>query len=274
MSIALPQLAEFPLVRSTLQQLLQQIRRILGSQFVGMYLYGSLAVGDFSRFKSDIDFLIITEEAISPLHFELLAQMHRQFFERGHNQKNKWAAELEGSYMSRVEVRRYDPQKATHPHIRRARADLQWEHHIEDWVMLRFVLRNQGLVVAGPALEDLIDPISASDMRVATLALLQNWWAPKVVDKTPLASPFYRCYLTLTLCRMLYTTSTGRIASKPVAAQWVEQRFGGQWHSVINKALQWSPANAPELDSVILFFEFTWAYCRNFSEQHDDRERI
>ena len=46
-------------VNEILDLLLTEAKDVLGNQFVGMYLYGSLSSGDFDPKSSDIDFLII-----------------------------------------------------------------------------------------------------------------------------------------------------------------------------------------------------------------------
>jgi predicted nucleotidyltransferase len=50
-----------------LAKLLAGVRGTLGSQLVGVYPDGSLATGDFAKDSSDIDVLVVTEEARSGL---------------------------------------------------------------------------------------------------------------------------------------------------------------------------------------------------------------
>lgn len=50
-------------VNAALQELLSGARAILGSHFVGMYLDGSLALGDFDLETSDLDFVVVTTPA-------------------------------------------------------------------------------------------------------------------------------------------------------------------------------------------------------------------
>jgi len=51
----------YPEVNAVLQELLSGARALLGPRFVGMYLDGSLAIGDFDPGKSDLDFVVVTE---------------------------------------------------------------------------------------------------------------------------------------------------------------------------------------------------------------------
>ena len=82
---------------STLLQLLERIQAILGSQFVGMYLYGSLAIGDFDPQGSDIDFLVVTEGDLAETQFTSLQEMHKQFDGSG----SPWAGRVETAYIPR-----------------------------------------------------------------------------------------------------------------------------------------------------------------------------
>ncbi len=51
-------------VNAVLSDFLARIRLILGDRFRGMYLDGSLALGDFNPQSSDIDFVVTTSECV------------------------------------------------------------------------------------------------------------------------------------------------------------------------------------------------------------------
>ena len=50
----------YPEVNVLLFRLLKEVQEALGEQFIGMYLYGSLASGDFDEKSSDVDFVVVT----------------------------------------------------------------------------------------------------------------------------------------------------------------------------------------------------------------------
>jgi predicted nucleotidyltransferase len=52
---------------------------ILESQFLGMCQYGSLALGDFDPHTSDVDFIVVTKNAIADDLYTALQAMHAQF---------------------------------------------------------------------------------------------------------------------------------------------------------------------------------------------------
>ena len=222
-----------PEVSVLLDEILANVQAILGQHFIGMYLYGSLASGDFDD-NSDIDFLVVTDEEIPDDLFSALQAMHARLAAGG----SPWAIELEGSYISRNALRRYDPTHARHPHIDRGRDDLVWEQHDRDWVIQRHMLRAQGVVLAGPDLHTMIDPISPDDLRQASQTVLQVWWAGMVDDPTRLQSQGYQSYAVLTMCRVLYLFRNGVVVAKPIAARWAQEELGEPWASLIERAVE------------------------------------
>lgn len=229
----LTQPTPYPDVNMTLQRLLTGVRAVLGEQFVGLYLYGSLASGDFSPETSDIDFLVVTADALPAAMVAALATMHQRLLASG----LPWASKLEGSYVPQFALRRYDPAAPACPQINEGQFYLAQQE--SDWIIQRHILRQQGLVVAGPALAPLIDPVPPADLQRAVLGFLREWWAPMLENPVRLQSSEYQTYAVLTMCRALHTLETGTIVSKPVAAHWAQARLGEPWATVIAKAQAW-----------------------------------
>lgn len=203
-----------------LQELLSRARGILGDDFVGMYLDGSLAIGDFDPGKSDLDFVVVTEAEVSSGTFRNLQAMHDHIASGA----SKWTRELEGSYISRRALR-HEWRPAAHPYIDRGSALAMVHQETGYWVMHRHVLREHGVVLAGPLPQTLIDPVQPAELREAVRGILREWWMPMLTDGPLLQNPFYRCYAVLTMSRMLYTLRHGTIVTKPVAAKWVQGAF-------------------------------------------------
>src|SRR5947209_483228 len=108
----------YPEANALLRELLTNVQAVLGTHFIGMYLEGSLANGDFDQ-ESDIDFVVVTDIEISGDLFSVLKAMH----ERIAGIDTGWAVDLEGSYLSQHAVQRYDPACALHPNIERGRGE-------------------------------------------------------------------------------------------------------------------------------------------------------
>lgn len=257
-------------VNALLHDVLVSVRAILGAQFVGMYLDGSLTTGAFDA-ASDIDFVVVTEDEVSPALFAALHAMHDRFAAL----PTPWATELEGSYIGRRALRRYDPANARHPNIERGPGErLKWAEHHADWVIHRAVLRERGITLVGPPPHTLIDPISPTALRQAMRSILDSWIVHFLDDPAPLRGRGYQSYLVLTLCRVLYTLHHGAVASKPVAAQWAQHRLDPRWSPLIERAVAArlnSAGAAAEADvrETLLFMRYTLEEAQPWRSNHN-----
>ncbi len=224
---------KYPEVNKILDLLLTSVSQVLGNQLVGMYLYGSLSSGDFDPESSDIDFLVVTTSSLPNKTIEELEAMHNRIWNSGLT----WAAKLEGTYISKRDIRKHNPRSVPSPTVNEGRFYLDTPG--SDWIIQRHVIREQGLVLAGPDPKTLIDPVEAQDLRRAVKGVLNEWWFPMLEDPTWLREhgTEYHAYTILTMCRALYTLENGAVVSKPVAARWVQGKLGEDWSRVIDQAL-------------------------------------
>src|SRR5260221_6897436 len=151
----------YPAVNDTIQELLIGARAILGEQFVGVYLYGSLSSGDFNPATSDIDFVAVTQGALPSETLAALEALHQRLWAAG----SPWAAHLEGAYIPRAALRRYDPVAPPVPAVNEGRFYVGGLG--SDWIIQRYVIREHGVVLAGPPPTALIDPVTPGDLRRA-----------------------------------------------------------------------------------------------------------
>ena len=228
-------------VNLVLQDLLPSVQSILGHHFLGMYLYGSLATGDFDC-QSDVDYVVVTDVVLSDDLFSALQTIHTRIVTM-----DSWCAtQLEGSYVPQGALRRYDPVCALHLHIDRGKGEQLKKMQLDNallsrawwggWVLLRDSLREKGITLAGPTPQTLIDPVSPEELRQATLAVLQGWAAQILEVPAEIDSRGYQSYTVLTLCRILYTLQNGSVASKPVAARWAQETLDPRWIPLIERA--------------------------------------
>ncbi len=243
----------YPEIDALLARLLAEVRAILGAEFVGMVLYGSLALGDFDPRRSDVDFVVVTESPVEGAALVALQAMHRRLGAG----PGRWALELEGSYIPRAALRRYAPPDIHHPHIDRGAPDLTVSAHDMDWVVQRHVLREHGITLAGPPPDTLIDPVTPDALRRAVRDLFAFWWLPMVADDSHLSAEGYRMYAILTMPRILYTLAHGAIVSKPVAARWALETLPPRWAALVGSAVDWPdtplPDNVAELQAFIRY---------------------
>jgi predicted nucleotidyltransferase len=220
-------------VNEVLKSLLASLKRILGEKFVGLYLYGSLATGDFHPRSSDLDFLVVTENDLSAEMISALETMHHTLWESN----LEWAAKLEGAYVPKELIRRHALDGAPCPIVNEGR--LYLARLGSDWIIQRHVVRESCKTVEGPDPKPLIDPVSPEEIRSAVRGTLEEWWFPMLEDPSWLASrgSEYHAYAILTMCRALHALEHGTILSKTVAVRWAQRKLGEEWHAVLEQAL-------------------------------------
>ena len=130
-------------VKLLLDQLTQNVERILGSNFVGCYLFGSLVVGDFDPATSDVDVLVLSLQNLNPSEVELLSVFHKTLFES----KTAFSTELECFYASKKDLQNFIQGTSTCYKVDRGCGSPLLETLDADWVINAFSLLNHGKTV-------------------------------------------------------------------------------------------------------------------------------
>ena len=261
----------YPDVNELLNLLLSNVKRILGDQFVGMYLYGSLATGDFDPDTSDIDFLVVTLEALPQEKIAELEAMHYETWATS----TKRAGELEGSYVPKDLIRRHDPDGAPCPTVNEGKFFV--DQRGSDWIIQRHVIREYGVIVEGPDPKMLIDFVSSNDIRGAVMGILREWWFPMLEDPSWLRDHGgkYHAFAVITMCRVLHALEHGTIVSKPRAVNWARGQLGDPWIRIIDKAVAVSrhEEDADFLQDALGFIRFVQEQTMKFENLTDTETR-
>jgi hypothetical protein len=225
----------WPEVDRAVRRLLDGVGEAVGGQLVGLYLHGSLALGDFYPPASDVDFHAATAGPLGEPALERLGALHAGFKAEG-----GWVARLEGVYLPPKALRRPGPATGRCPTV-----GVDWDFGLgrpgPTWVLDRWVTRERGVVVTGPDPRELIDPIGPDELRAAVLASMLGDWAERAGggDVAWLRPRNYQAFAVLTMCRDLYALERGVLVSKPVAAGWARARLGPPWAALVERALAW-----------------------------------
>ncbi len=207
-----------PEVNIVLGELLPGVQTILREQFVGMYLTGSLATGDFDR-NSDVDFVVVTEDVVGGELFSVLDMLHQRVA-----MIDSWCAtQLDGGYVPRRALRRFDPSNAVHAHIDRGLGERLKMVQYDEGVVQSHLLRERGIALEGPDPRTLTDKVTPGDLRNAMPRVLDEWASRILDDPARIATQGYQSYTVLSLCRILYTFEFGAVVSKQVAARWARR---------------------------------------------------
>jgi len=249
----------YPELNAVLAQLLERTRPILAENFCGAYLQGSFALGE-ADVHSDVDFLVVTHEEIDEKQLAALQRMHNRIY----GLDVAWAQHLEGSYISEALLRRVDPARTRLPFLDNGACELVWDEHCNTAVV-RWLLREHGVVLDGPDPRQLVDPVSAEQLRSEALELLPEYaaWA-RSCGEAGTMSRWQQPYLVLTLCRILHSIDNGTVVSKRTAGEWARDALAVEWGELIRRALADRPdpwlrvhqsADPEDVDRTLAFIE-------------------
>jgi aminoglycoside adenylyltransferase-like protein/nucleotidyltransferase-like protein len=209
------------------------VREVLGESFCGAYLQGSFAVGDADA-HSDVDFIVVTEDEVTPKQRAELQALHQRL----HALPISWAQHLEGSYVPRSVLRRPDPDRRPLLYLDNGATEFALDSH-DNTSVVRWSLREHGVVLAGPDPRELVDPITADELRAEmrwALGLWQEWFRSiDSIGRRALA------VAVLTHARILHTLAVGEVTSKRSAGEWALDALDPEWSSLIRWALDDRP---------------------------------
>ncbi|MGO8947080.1 MAG: aminoglycoside adenylyltransferase domain-containing protein [Ktedonobacterales bacterium] len=225
-------------LNTVLCELVTTTHAILGENFCGAYLQGSFAVGDADA-SSDVDFVVVTHTEISDDHVAALGSMHARF----PTLDVEWAKHLEGSYIPKGVLRRPGPSCGPFLYVDNGSPHLEWSNH-DNTAVVRWALREYGIVLAGPDPASLVDEVTAdvlrSEIRRTMRERAQDLRASRDSSDKPW-SAWLQPHVVLAYCRMLHTLSTGRVGSKLAAGHWALSALDDRWADLLHRALDDRP---------------------------------
>ena len=243
-----------------LRELVSSARAILGDNFTGAYLQGSFALGDWDTF-SDVDFVVAIEHEVSAAELEALQAVHARIY----HLESRWAMHLEGSYFPREILRRAGPTRKPLYYLDNTSSQLIFSDHC-NMLVVRWVLRECGITLAGPEPKTLIDPVPPEGLRQEALTIFRSWAEQIFADPSQIDNRFYQPFAVLSYCRMLFTQHTGTVGSKPAAARWAQEALDAHWRHLIQRAMDEraypslrvrQPADAEDLKRTLEFITYT-----------------
>src|SRR5581483_8200205 len=217
-------------LNKVLGALVDNAQDVLEGSFVGAYLQGSFAVGDFDL-HSDVDFIIVVTEELSRNQVDSLQSIHNRIFAL----ESPWAQHLEGSYFPKALLR--DPAEGGKKlwYLDHGARSLIRSAHCNT-LIVRWVVREKGVTLAGPQPNTLVEPVSTEMLRMEMLGVIKGWGQEIIAAPQPYNNRFYQTYIVLSYCRMLHDLSEGRPGSKLAGAEWAKVNLEPVWSGLIDRA--------------------------------------
>ena len=216
-------------------ELVARMQEILATDFIGAYLQGSFATGGFDE-HSDVDFVVALEEELTSHQVETLQSLHHQVF----HFESEWAKHLEGSYFPKGVLNDYVKRGLDLWYLDHGAQKLIRSDHCNT-ILVRWVVREQGVVLAGPPPETLVGPIPDALLRAEIFETMTMWGRQILKDPAPYENRFYQGFIVLNYARMLHDLSKGRPGSKREGAEWAKSNLDPSWVDLIDAAWECRP---------------------------------
>jgi hypothetical protein len=224
-------------VRESVDRHLRQLDRSVPGLVDGLYLVGSVALGDYRPGASDVDFLAVTSRPLDAGDLAAVAAVHRSMPD---------PPQYDGVYLDRDSLVAMPDDGRAAPHV------VHGEFHGDDpcgeldpalWLMLT----RHGIAMRGPAPADLGLHVDPQRVRRWNLDNLKAYWQPlaaqirqavagRADDAT--ANPVGVVWAVLGPARLHYTLACGEVTSKSGAGRYAAERFPA-WAELVRRALAW-----------------------------------
>lgn len=213
------------------RELGELLRQELGDELLGLYLFGSLAVGGFVPGRSDIDLLAVVDSDVDEARLEKLERLHAAYAA----EHPEWLERVEVGYVSRAALLTLAEEPEGTIAVISPGEPLNIKPVEWDWVLNWHGASTHDEVVSGPPPLELGPRVPAEAVRRAVTEQLHAW--PQYARRPELAYvPAAQGYTVVTVCRALYALETGEQATKEAAAEWAAARYP-DWAGFIRDAL-------------------------------------
>jgi len=224
-----------------LHELVSRIESILGKTLIGIYLQGSFAVGDFDE-HSDVDFIVVMDQELSSDQVNHLQEMHDRLFDFG----SEWAKHLEGSYFPAAVLRSTAKCGEDVWYLDHGARSLIRSDHCNT-LLVRWVVRESGVILYGPPPETLIENISTGALKAEIYKVMHTWGKHILEQPSTYNNRFYQGYIVLNYSRMLHDLIRGIPGSKREGADWAKAHLDPQWIDLIDNAWDCRPDPARQV---------------------------
>ncbi|MDQ3856750.1 MAG: DUF4111 domain-containing protein, partial [Chloroflexota bacterium] len=203
----------------------------------GLYLVGSVALGDYRPHESDLDFIAVVPDRPSVEALPVLRHIHAQLrarYRRPH---------FDGVYVTSEDLGRNPALAGPVPSAHEGR--VQWGRSGLDPIAWHTLARN-GVALRGPEAADLAVWTDSDALRAWTLDNLRSYWRPwhrrfsrpLSIEGLAALGAWAPAWGVLGVSRLHYTLLTGEIISKEGAGIHALSAFPPRWQRIIEECLR------------------------------------
>lgn len=207
------------LIKNIVADVSYKINQMIGDNMIGIYLFGSLVLGDFDENFSDIDLMIVLKSNINKDEFEKIKDLQKYIAEK----YSRFGTDgIEMIFVSTDTINNY-LNKKTYLTAVAPGNPLETIICKPEFLIYFYIVKNYGETVLGTPKEEVFSKISITDfVNMSNSVALENipYW--NEACKKTLHEQFYA---VITLCRALYIKENKTYPSKLEAKNWAKNKY-------------------------------------------------
>lgn len=198
----------------------------------GFYIVGSIALGEFNEYYSDIDFVTVLNRRMTSVELEKLRSIH-QNIEKTFSQ---W--KMSGSYIQPGDLGKRSGIMEPYPHYHDGILHLNERNELN--AVTWWELKNRGIAIMGVGPEQLPFHIDGNMLIIYMRENLNSYWARWASQPTRmilLYSDWGIQWAVTGVLRQYYTFQENTITTKIKAAEYALACLPTRWHPLIQEAI-------------------------------------
>jgi streptomycin 3"-adenylyltransferase len=212
-------------VKDIVLSLKDGLQTTLNNKLIGLYLYGSLAYDCFNPEISDLDFVVVLSDFLTPEEEQKISQLHKHL-----GSEPNYGRRIEGTYMTEEQVKSNDYAPDFLYYVDgKAFVRAKEGQREPDFPMHRQHLCESGLKVVGCEPQKLFHPVPWEILKQSLQQELA--FIKKQFKQRPI-------YAVLNLCRVVRAYETQSLSSKKQGGEWGLQYLPLEFHETIQIAMK------------------------------------
>ncbi|PFJ09120.1 nucleotidyltransferase [Bacillus cereus] len=214
-------------VKQLMKQYIVGLKEIfLEEKIVGVYVYGSIALGAFHIETSDVDFVAVIHDCVNEVEKQRIIELHNKL------SKSNLGKRMDGMYIPLADLGKYNDEMNEYVYCANGKADIgHWDINAVTW----WTLKKQGITVIGKEAEDLPFQIQWDDVVNTMKYNVEHYWSEKAERPYLFFIEEWVEFAVVTMGRILYTLENKTIDSKDRGLQYLLERSVKEWEPLLKE---------------------------------------
>lgn len=215
-----------PLLENYLEMLTSQITNNI---VLGVYLYGSISLGEFNAEKSDIDFVVVLRRKLNEEEIKNLKDIHFQL------NSIPFGKRMDSMYITVDNIGKNNNELDPYPYCSDGKIKIgHWDINEVTW----WLVKHHGIEVFGPNTEDLNIHINWSNVVQNMKYNINQYWFKKAKNKYLYLFDDMVEFSVSTISRILCSLENKEIFSKNKALEKSLETLPLRWHLLLEEGLR------------------------------------